>query len=140
MAEAEFACLIEDAALSPRQRLKELGVGPNELPGPCFRRSVDRIDEMVMLRRKVRDPFLGVVLEYISSSIGPQRVGMDAESHEGESHLNQTLSPNAFQFEQRRRRVARGGEGDHLGADKVFAHATRSVADFERHITWQAPP
>lgn len=98
MAEAEFARLIEDAALAPRQRLEEFRVGPNELPGPCFRRSVNRIDEMVMLRRKVRDPFLGVVLEDISRTIGPQRIGVYAESDEGESHLNQALTPNALQL------------------------------------------
>lgn len=135
MTQTEFTRLIEDATLAPRQRLKEFGVCPNELPGPCFRRSIDRIEEMITLRREVGDPFLGVVLEDISRTIGPQRIGMYAESDEGESHLNQALTPNAFEFVQRRRRIARGGEGNHLGADEVLAHATRRIAGFEKRIT-----
>ncbi len=135
MPETEFARLIEDAALSPRQRLKEFWIGPNELPSPCLGGSIHRVDQMITLRRKVGDPFFGIILKYVPGAIGPQRVGMNAKCNEAKSHLNQALAPNDLEFAERRRRIARGGEGDHLGAEKAFAHGTRSIADFERRIT-----
>lgn len=106
----EFAGLVQDAPLSPRQRRHEFRVGPSEVRGARIGCTEDGVDEVIALFGKVNDPVCRIILKDVAGPLWLQRVNMRAYGGERETEFTHTLTPDRFEFDKGLRRIASRSE------------------------------